>query len=205
MSTPASSHFFAEPREEPEQSIRILDVQGGKKPMIGCIALAAVLALVAFKFLHHRRMCSAGGPPWGQHGHHGHHDHHQRRGGGWRGGGRGMMWAALARLDLSPAQEKVVRAEVDKVRDRARGLRDEAKASRGDMARSIRSDTFEEGALADMFVRHDDRMHELRGEVAGALGRIHAALDPEQRERLADLIEEGPRGLWRGARRGPYR
>ncbi len=116
-----------------------------------------------------------------------------------------MMWAALARLDLSPAQEKVVRAEVDKLRDKARGLRDEGQATRGDMARAIRGETFEEGALADMFVRHDDRMHDLRGEVAGALGRIHAVLDPQQRERLADLLEEGPRGLWRGMRRGPYR
>ncbi|HUS63430.1 MAG TPA: periplasmic heavy metal sensor [Kofleriaceae bacterium] len=167
--------------------------------MFGCIALGAFLALVAFKFLHHRRMCAAGGRGWGHH----HHHHHHRRGG--RGGGRGMMWAALARLDLTPAQEKVVRAEVEKVRDKARALKEEAAASRGDMARSIRGESFEEGALADMFVRHDDRMHDLRGEVAGALGRIHAALDPEQRERLASLLEEGPRGLWREMRRGPYR
>jgi uncharacterized membrane protein len=173
--------------------------------MFGCIALTAFLALMAFKFLHHRRMCAAGGP-----GCHPHHHHHGRHGGppwarGGRRGGRGMMWVALARLDLTPAQEKVVRAEVEKVRDKARGLKEEGQVSRGDMARAIRGDSFEEGALADMFVRHDDRMHDLRGEVAGALGRIHAALDPEQRERLADLLEEGPRGLWRDMRRGPYR
>ena len=166
--------------------------------MIGCIALTAFLALMAFKFLHHRRMCAAGGAPWQQH----HHHHHR---GGRRGGARGMMWMALSRLDLTPGQEKVVRAEVDRVREKARALKDEAKASRGDMARAVRGESFEEGALADMFVRHDDRMHDLRGEVAGALGRIHAALDPEQRERLASLLEEGPRGLWRDMRRGPYR
>ena len=166
--------------------------------MIGCIALTAFLALMAFKFLHHRRMCAAGGPPWA---HHGHHHHRGHRG----GGRRHMMWAVLARLDLTPAQEKVVRAEMDRLREKARGLKDEGAASRGDMARAVRSEIFDETALADMFVRHDDRLHDLRGEVAGALGRIHAALDPEQRERLADLIEEGPRGLWRGMRRGPYR
>jgi uncharacterized membrane protein len=116
-----------------------------------------------------------------------------------------MMWAVLARLDLSPAQEKVVCTEVDRLRDKARGLRDEGQASRADMARAVRGESFEEAALADMFVRHDDRMHDLRGELAGALGRVHAVLDPEQRERLADLLEEGPRGLWQGRRRGPYR
>ena len=35
---------------------------------------------------------------------------------------------------------------------------------------------------------------------AGALGRIHAVLDPEQRNRLAELLESGPRfgGPYRG-------
>lgn len=178
--------------------------------MIGCIALSAFLAVMAFKVLrHHRRgMCAAGGPPWAADGgHHHHHGHHRR--GPWRGGGRGMMWALLARLDLSPAQDKVVRAELEKLKDRARSVKEEAQASRGDMARSIRGESFEEGALAEMFVRHDDRMHDLRGEVAGALGRIHAVLDPEQRERLAEILEKGPRGMWggpgRGPERGPYR
>lgn len=174
--------------------------------MIGCFALSAFLALVAFKLVRHRRMCCAGGPPWAGGGLHHHGGHHHHRRGPWRGGGgRGFMWAALARLDLSPAQEKVVRAEVEKVKDKARTLEEEARASRGDMARAIRGESFEEGALADMFVRHDDRMHDLRGEVAGALGRIHAVLDPEQRERFADLLEKGPRAAWGGAEGGPYR
>ena len=155
--------------------------------MIGCIALTAFVGLAAFKVIRHRRHCHGGG--WGP--------HHRRH----RGGPRSFLWHALARLDLSPAQEKVVRAEVDELKKKARTLKDEGSSARGDMARSIRTETFEEGALAAMFIRHDDLLHGLRGDLAGALGRIHAVLDPEQRERLADLIESGAGRAWGG----PYR
>ena len=162
--------------------------------MIGCIALTAFLGLMAFKLIRHRHACAAGsgrwggGPPWGRRGHH-------------RGGPRSFFWHALARLDLTPAQEKVVKTEVDQLKQKARGLKEEGKSARGDMARSIRGDSFEEEVLAAMFIRHDDLLHGLRGDLAGALGRIHAVLDPEQRERLADLLESGPGRPWGG----PYR
>ena len=48
--------------------------------------------------------------------------------------------------------------------------------------------------------RHDEKLESLRGEIVGSLGRIHAVLEPAQRERLADIIESG---LRRGF--GPYR
>ena len=172
--------------------------------MIGCAVLTGLLALFAVKLIAHRRACAAGwgrpgGPPWARH--HRHHRHH--RGGPWAGGGRGFLWAALARLDLSPGQEKLVRAEVDRLKDRARVLRDEARSARADMAASVRGEEFDEESLAGMFVRQDDLLRDLRGDLAGALGRIHTALDPAQRERLADLLEQGP---WSGrGRGGPYR
>lgn len=186
--------------------------------MIGCIVFAGFLGFFAVGLLRHRR-CAAphgwAGPPWGRRG---------RGAGHWMGPwinepgepgaaggpdsghrrGRGTwMWAALSRLDLSPAQEKVVREEVQKVKDKARSFRDEGSKMRGDMARSVRGEEFEEGALADMFIRQDDRMHALRDELAGALGRVHTVLEPDQRERLAELLEKGPgRG---GPWAGPYR
>ena len=174
--------------------------------MLGCIALTAFLGLVAFKLIRHRHGCAAGygrwggGPPWAR-GHHHHHHHH--RGESSYGGGRSRwMWHALERLDLTPAQEKVVKTEVDQLKDKARSLKDEGKTARADMAASIRGESFEEGSLAGMFIRHDDLLHGLRGDLAGALGRIHTVLDPAQRERLAEMIESGgPRRPWGG----PYR
>ena len=168
--------------------------------MIGCIALTAFLGLVAFKLVRHRHACAGGygrwggGPPWAHH-------HHHRHGGRGRGGRHTYLWHALARLDLSPAQEKVVKAEFTELREKARAHKSEGKSARDDMARSIRGESFEEGALAAMFIRHDDLMHGLRGDLAGALGRIHAVLDPAQRERLAEIIESGPGRPWGG----PYR
>jgi uncharacterized membrane protein len=173
--------------------------------MIGCIILTAFLAVMAVKFIGHRRHCWGGGHrhwggpsggPWG---------------GPWHGFGPGPSsehvgnrWGywLLARLDLSPAQEKVVRAELHTLKQKARTLRDETTASRADMARAVRGEDFEEDALASMFIRHDDQLHNLRQDLGGALGRIHSVLDPAQRERLAEMIEKGPRGAAWG---GPYR
>ena len=177
--------------------------------MIGCIVLSAFLAVMAVKFLAHRGGCARAGHhgwggPWGGF-----------RSGPWHGYGPGprddagfgygrdrWMWVVLSRLDLSPAQEKVVRAELETLKQKARTIRDEGSQSRSDMARAVRGEEFEEGALASMFIRHDDRLHGLREDLGGALGRIHAVLDPAQRERLADLIERGPRARPWG---GPYR
>ena len=173
--------------------------------MIGCIVLSAFLAVMAVKFMAHRHGCAhAWGGPWGGGHRHGRWHGHGPHGHGDRGFGRGgWMWVALARLDLSPAQEKVVRAEVETLKQKAKAMRDEAGQSRADIARSVRGEEFEEGALASMFIRHDDRLHGLREDLGGALGRIHTVLDPAQRERLADLIERGPRHQhgWGG----PYR
>jgi uncharacterized membrane protein len=172
--------------------------------MFACTFLAVFLALMAVKFIAHRRACADAGP-WGW----GHH-RHRVWGGPWHGFGpgpqseRGGQWvyALLARLDLSPAQEKVVRAEIESLRQKARGIRDEAAAARSDMARSVRGEDFEEDALASMFIRHDDQLHTLRQDLGGALGRVHAVLDPAQRERLAEMIERGPAAAMWG---GPYR
>lgn len=171
--------------------------------MIGCIVLTAVLSVLAVKFLFHRRL-------YGLAGHCGHHHGggwrgHWRDAGGWRGPGAGRggwMWLLLSRLDLSPAQERVVRSELETLKQKVKAAREEGAQSRADVARAVRGEEFEENALADMFVRHDERLHGLRGDLAGALGRIHAVLDPAQRERLAEIIERGPRRARRG---GPYR
>jgi hypothetical protein len=165
--------------------------------MFGCIVLTALFTVLAVKFIAHRRYCGAHGPrgwggPW-----HGFGPGPQSE----RVGGRWTYWL-LSRLDLSPAQEKVVRTEIETLKQKAKDLRDEGAASRADMARAVRGDDFEEEALASMFIRHDDRLHGLRQDLGGALGRIHAVLDPAQRERLAEMIEKAPRAAAWG---GPYR
>jgi hypothetical protein len=61
-----------------------------------------------------------------------------------------------------------------------------------------------------MFTRHDKRLVELRAAITASLERVHAALDDNQRERLAEMVREGLGGRWRGRHAGgghggPYR
>jgi Spy/CpxP family protein refolding chaperone len=179
--------------------------------MIGlAIGAAALFGFAALRRHHWRHACWYGrqgwegpgwgpppwAPPWsrsrrGRWGHGG--DHHRRA---W-------MWAVLDRLDLSPAQEKLVRSELDQIVERVRGLRAEAKTAREDLGRAVSGDVFDQSALNAMFERHDTAIVELRAAVTGALGRIHEALDARQREALSELLAGG---LFRGADfGGPYR
>jgi uncharacterized membrane protein len=136
--------------------------------------------------------CHRGSCHGGRHGHRWHHGRHR--------GQRALLYNIFARLDLSPAQEKALRSEFFGLRDKLGELRGEGERSRADVAAALRADAFEDSALDAMFARHDDRLAQVRGEFATSLRRVHELLDPEQRDRLAELIG----GDWRSWR-GPYR
>jgi hypothetical protein len=97
-----------------------------------------------------------------------------------------------------------VREELRALIDQVRGLRDERKATREDLARAIAGDQMDRGALLQMFARHDQRLVELRASITASLERVHASLDAEQREKLAAMVRGGLRGD-RGHGFGPYR
>jgi Spy/CpxP family protein refolding chaperone len=122
-----------------------------------------------------------------------------RRWGGHRRGGF-FLHAIFDRLDTSPGQEKEIRAAADEVRRAGQALKDELSESRGDLARAFRSEAFDESLAAALLARHDARVDELRQSLVGALARVHATLEPTQREDLARFISRGPRP-WGG----PYR
>jgi Spy/CpxP family protein refolding chaperone len=176
--------------------------------MIGlAIGAAAILGIAAARRAHWRHACAHGygPPPWAWHGHHrrgpwgwhGDHGHHHR------GGHRTWLWGILERLDLTPAQEKLVRTELDQIVERVRTLRGEGKAARADLGRAVAGETFDRAALDAMFERHDVALVELRAAIVGALGRIHEALDSRQREALSEVLTGGLfRGMGFG---GPYR
>jgi Spy/CpxP family protein refolding chaperone len=181
--------------------------------MVGLAIGAAVILGLAARRARWGHGC--GGGPWMR------HHHHHRWGGGWGGPGAGpgwggwrghhggwghrapWLWAVLERLDLSPAQEKLVRTELEQLAERMRNLRGEMKSGRADVARAVAGETFDAGALAGMFERHDHALAELRSAVSTSLERIHEALDARQRESLADILGGGLfRGMGFG---GPYR
>jgi Spy/CpxP family protein refolding chaperone len=128
-----------------------------------------------------------GGPPWARHG----------------GFGRRGLYMALSHIDASPAQERAIIAEVEKLRDRLKTARVGLKDARGDLSAAIRGSVLDDAALGAVLGRLDGATGEARAAIVEALRNIHAVLDDKQREHLADLID---RGGWRPAGGGgPYR
>ena len=184
--------------------------------MIGlAIGAGALLgfAMIRHARRHHAYACGGYGGHW-HGGYHGHGYDNPWGGNPWGGHGWGgppwgmigrvrrRIYAAMSWLDLSPAQEKLVRTEFAGLRDKARGLKSELKDSRGDLARAIGGATFDKAALDGVFARHDRALGELRGALAGSIERIHASLDDVQREKLASVLDRNARPAAGG---GPYR
>jgi hypothetical protein len=160
---------------------------------------------------------SYGGGGWGGGGcgshrrHHGWHGHHHHHGGGWggyreeggedrgprgfgggfRGGPFRIFRFVSERLDLTPAQEKVVRQSMEEVREVFAKHRSTLKDSRHDVAKAFRASSFDAVMMGDLFGKHDAAIEDVRKAVVGSLSRVHDALDEKQRERLAEMLEGG--------------
>jgi len=159
--------------------------------MIFAIGLG-ILGFVAMRRAHRRCHGYSGYGwygPWGYHGHRG--DGRQR----W------MMHAALARLDATPAQERVIVGEIDKLKERVGGARASLKDTRGDLAAALRGPELDDAALGAVLGRFDAATAEARSAAIDALRGVHAVLDDKQRAQLGDILDRGG-GWWRG---GPYR
>ena len=166
-----------------------------------CLALG--LGVLGFAAFRKARRCHGGGGGYGWHGGwHGHHGHH----GGWhRGGGfaRRGLYMGLAHIDASPAQERAIIGEVEKLRERVRAAKGNVKEARGDLAAAVRGLVLDDAALGAVLGRVDGATGEARAAVLEALRNIHGVLDDKQREQVADLLDKG---WWRGrGGGGPYR
>jgi hypothetical protein len=194
--------------------------------MLGCLFLGLAGVFLATRMFHrhhygwhHRRWahCGAGwhGHMGGHHGGFGGHGwgpggggHDGDEGGGWgdeprsgfMGGswGRGFVVRRLSEaLDATPAQEKVIRAAAEEFNEAAAKLRGEGKRTRADVAAAFRKASFDEVMLGELYARHDRSLEEVRKAFVGMGAKIHDVLDDGQRERLAAIIEEGPRAWMR--------
>lgn len=160
-----------------------------------CLAIA--LGILGFAAMR-RASRRCGGHGWSGpfdsscHGHHG--PRHAR--------GRMFLHALFSRIDASPAQERAIIFEIDKLQDRVRGTRAGLRDARGDLAAAVRGQALDDAALGAVLGRVDTATGEVRAAVLDALRGIHAVLDDKQRAQVADLIDHNG-GWWRGW--GPYR
>jgi uncharacterized membrane protein len=156
----------------------------------GVLGVVAVVKRVVFW----RRYAMAG------YGYGGCGGHHMRR-----GPGRTFWLRALfARLDTTPGQEREIRSAIEELQQRTVELKGGLRGARDDVAKAIGGEVFDESAIGDAAARADGVTAQLKAVLTEALRKIHAVLDPKQRERLAELLAKGP-GFGRRGWGGPYR
>ena len=162
------------------------------------ICLALGLGVLGFCAMRKARRCHAYGGCGGHHGWHGggHWGHHGHRR-NW------MLHGLLARLDASPAQERVIIGEVDKVRERLWTAKSSLRDGRADLGAAIRGPVLDDAALGAVLGRVDAATGEARTAVIEALRNIHAVLDDKQRAILGDMLDRSG-SPWRGGG-SPYR
>jgi len=115
----------------------------------------------------------------------------KRRWRGHHGHGRGPLYAALARLNATPGQEKAIGAALEEFWDTAHKGRTALKSTREAAARAVRGASFDESGLRGAFLEQDRALSEIRNAALEAGRKVHEVLDERQRKTLADLIESG--------------
>jgi hypothetical protein len=121
------------------------------------------------------------------------------RGLGGFGPGRGFgkrffVRHILEHVRATPAQERVITAAFEEFRDEMKkNVGGEGRRSRKEIVDALRRSTFDGVLLGEQFARHDTILESGRKAFVGLVAKTHDALEPEQRERLADLVERGPR------------
>jgi Spy/CpxP family protein refolding chaperone len=121
--------------------------------------------------------------------------------GGGRMRKRFVVRAVLEHVRATPAQERVIGAAFEEFRDEMKRVGGgEGRRSRQELVDALRRPTFDGVVLGEQFARHDTVIESARKAFVGLVAKIHDALEPEQRDRLAELIERGPRSFFGGFR-----
>jgi hypothetical protein len=172
------------------------------------IGTACLIGLIKVARGHRHGYGGCGGR-WG-HGGYGGYGMHQG-GRGWGRGGFGprfFLRAMFERLDTTPGQEKVIVAAAEELREILGKAKGDIKGTREDFARVFRGEAVDEASVSDIFMKHDTVISETRRGVVESVRKIHDALSEDQRKKVADFIERGPRSRgdrWGRGDGGPYR
>jgi uncharacterized membrane protein len=110
-------------------------------------------------------------------------------------GGRAMPLRFLyRRLGTRPDQERVISAEAEALASELRALRAELRSVRDELADLVAAPAVDAASVQAAIDARLERVAALRTKLAAALARIHATLEPSQRQTLAALIRDGAHG-----------
>ena len=102
-----------------------------------------------------------------------------------------MMYEVLSRIDASPAQDRAILAEVEKLEGRVGAAKLGVEDARGDLAAALRGPVLDDAALGAVLGKVDAATGEIRSAVIDAVRGIHVVLDDPQRAQIADLLDRG--------------
>lgn len=149
---------------------------------------------------------------WHHRHHHGHHHHAhggcggRRRGRRWerderdeedssRWAGDGFVRNAKRGLNLREEQVAFVDDALKDARKAVENFAADLRESRDDLASAVTGETIDDARLDAVFAWHDDSLRQVRKDVVDAIKKVHAALDPDQRSKLANLFDSAA-GRW---------
>lgn len=114
-----------------------------------------------------------------------------------RGFMNSMLGYVLGQVRATATQERVIRTAFEEFRDEMKEVGSgERKRTRQDIGAALRKAEFDEVFMGELFARQDTAIEKTRKAFVGLMARVHEVLDEEQRGRLAELVERGPR-FWR--------
>jgi len=127
--------------------------------------------------------------------------HYLKHGGLWRRGagrhgcrglGRRMLLGRFfSRLETSPGQERAIEGALSDLEDEWRKIRQGKRELREDLAAVMREESVDASRMDAALSKHQGAIVGLRSAGIAAFTRVHEALDPQQRRRLADLLVSG--------------
>jgi uncharacterized membrane protein len=92
------------------------------------------------------------------------------------------------RLDVDEDQALVVDHAMRDVNVACKELAASMVEARSEAADALRGESVDDGALEALFARTDEELARTRRHLISAVKQVHAVLDDEQREALADLM-----------------
>jgi len=95
---------------------------------------------------------------------------------------------AARRLNLDDHQQDVVEVAAKQADKAIKGFVEILGDSRDELADAVKGENLDQARLDAVFEKWDESMVEARKDLVDALRRAHAALEPDQRRRLAEWI-----------------